>query len=196
MLFFRRYCTLYLLHHTTSLRLSRVSRPRECIRWCRSPPGALSRLRSLSAVGAIASLLFAASFILDKVLLSHGQLFRAACSSEAVACNSCVRYCQMICIRIQRYKLSTMQNAYSCCSPDSDIRPRHALISFALILALTHALFPAPYEAWDLFDSPKDVRYPPICLMNPLYMSYIFRILKPLPEIYCYQSLCLINTQN
>jgi len=77
----------YLLHHTISLRLSRVSRFRECIKWCKSPPGALSRLKSLSAVEVITSLLLAASFMLDKVLLSHGQLFRAACSSEAVACN-------------------------------------------------------------------------------------------------------------
>lgn len=77
----------YLLDHTISLRLSRASRLRACIRLCRSPPGALSRLRSLNVAGVKTSLLLAASFMLDKVLLNHGQLFRAACNSEAVACN-------------------------------------------------------------------------------------------------------------
>lgn len=92
----------YLLDHTISLRLSRVSRLRACIRLCRSPPGALSRLKSLSVAGARTSLLFAASFMLDKVLLSHGQLFRAAWSSEAVACNWCVRSCGAVHVRLTR----------------------------------------------------------------------------------------------
>lgn len=67
-------------------------------------------------------------------------------------------------------------------SPDSDTRPRREPTWSALVPALIRAPFPVLYEAQDLYDSPRDARYPLRYSASPLYMFCIFRILKPSPE--------------
>lgn len=76
------------LYHIISFKLSRLCE------WIgvgiESPPGALSRLTT--PTGPLStSLLFAASFKLDNVLLNQGQLFLAAFNSDAVAWSWWVR---------------------------------------------------------------------------------------------------------